>query len=126
VDGERVHTTFQLAPERGIDHTMALEPALSAKSLRHNIESEMGLAAGPVSRMTLVQVGFIFDMQALGRKSRDQFRRDDVLHAHGALTRFGALKGSAHKKATAGVKVNGRAALICRLSSLEGVIDVPA
>jgi hypothetical protein len=27
-------------------------------------------------------MGFVFDVQALGRESRNQFCRDDVLHPH--------------------------------------------
>jgi hypothetical protein len=44
----------------------------------------MALAARPVSGMSFVQMGLVFDMQALGRESRQQFRRDDILHSHAA------------------------------------------
>jgi hypothetical protein len=45
----------------------------------------MGLAARPVSGMALVQMGFILDMHAFRRESREQLCRDDILHAHGVL-----------------------------------------
>jgi hypothetical protein len=33
--------------------------------------------------MSLVQMGFVFDVQALRRESRNQLGRYDVLHSHG-------------------------------------------
>jgi hypothetical protein len=32
--------------------------------------------------MPRMQMRFVFDVQALGRESRNQFCRDDVLHSH--------------------------------------------
>jgi hypothetical protein len=32
--------------------------------------------------MSLVQMGFVFDMQALRGESRNKLGRDDVLHSH--------------------------------------------
>jgi hypothetical protein len=82
VNSERVHAAGKLAGKRRVDHAMAFEPALSAEGFRHDIESEMALAALPMSGMAFVQVGFILDMQAFGREGRDQLCRDDVLHRH--------------------------------------------
>jgi len=45
----------------------------------------MGFAARPMPGMAFMQMGFILDMQAFGRKSGKQFRGDDILHTHGAL-----------------------------------------
>jgi hypothetical protein len=39
-------------------------------------------ASGPVPGMPRMQMGFVFDVQALGRESRNQLCRDDVLHSH--------------------------------------------
>jgi feruloyl-CoA hydratase/lyase len=102
VDGERMHAALQLARKCGVDHAVALEPALSAEGLRHDIEPEMGLAARAVSGMAFMQMGFVLDMQARGRKHREQFCRDDVLHSHGlslsyaeALTSMAPSRGFA-------------------------------
>ena len=46
VDDERMNTARKLACERRIDHAVPFEPALPAKGLRHDIHSEMDLAAG--------------------------------------------------------------------------------
>ena len=48
---------------------MALDPALPAKGFRHDIESEVSLAAGPVAGVAFVPMRFILDMEALGRES---------------------------------------------------------
>ena len=85
MNGERVHAALKLVYQRRVDHAMAFEPALPAEGLRHNIEPVMGLAARPVSGMALVQMGFILDMHAFRRESREQLCRDDILHAHGVL-----------------------------------------
>jgi hypothetical protein len=47
------------------------------------MESEMGFAAGAVAGMSFVQMRFILHVEAFGCESREQFRRDDVLHSHG-------------------------------------------
>ena len=78
-----MHAAFKLTRQRRIYHAMAFEAALPVEGLRHDIESEMGFAARPVSGMALVVMGFIFDTQALRRESRRQFCRDDIVHGHG-------------------------------------------
>ena len=83
MDGERVHAAGKLAGEHRIDHTMALDPALSAKGFRHDIESEMSLAAWPVARMAFVAMRFILNMEALGRESVAQLFRDQIVCVHG-------------------------------------------
>src|SRR5579883_3096557 len=85
MDGERMDASFELALERLVDHAMAFEPALSAEGVRHNIEAEVGFAAGAMSGMALVPIGFVFDAKALRRESRHELGRDDVLHSHRAL-----------------------------------------
>src|SRR5580704_9277361 len=77
-----VDTARKLARQRRVDHAVALDPALSAEGFRHDIESEMGFAARPVSGMALMVMGFILDAQALRRKSRRQFCRDNIVHSH--------------------------------------------
>ena len=80
---QRVDAARKLTRQRRVDHTVALDPALSTEGFRHDIETEMGFAARPVSGMALVVMGFILDAQALRRKSRRQLCRDDIAHGHG-------------------------------------------
>jgi len=84
MDRQRVHAAFKLFRQCRIDHAVPLQPALSAEGRRHNIESEMGFPAGPVSGMAFMQMRFILDMHALRRKGREQLGGDDILHSHGA------------------------------------------
>jgi hypothetical protein len=85
MDSECVHAAGELAGERRVDHAMPFQPALSAESFRHDIESEVRLAAGPVSGVAFMAMGFIFDMQALGRESIAQLFRDEIACLHVAL-----------------------------------------
>src|ERR1700722_6849660 len=62
---------------------MALDPALPAKGFRHDIESEMSLAAGPVAGVAFVPMRFILDLEALGRESVAQLFRDQIACGHG-------------------------------------------
>jgi hypothetical protein len=43
----------------------------------------MGLAAGPVSGMALMAMGFVLDLQAFGRESIAQLFRDEIACLHG-------------------------------------------
>jgi len=82
MDCESVNTAGEFARECGVDHTMTLQPALPAKGFRHDIESEMGFAARPVSGVALVVMGFILDAQALRRECRGQLCRNNIVHSH--------------------------------------------
>jgi hypothetical protein len=44
----------------------------------------MGFAAGPVSGVALMVMGFILDAQAFRRKRRGQLCRNDIVHYHDA------------------------------------------
>ena len=83
MDGEGVDAILQFIDERCIDHAVALEPALSAKRFRHDVNPEMSLSAFPVSGMPGVLVGFIHHLDALGRERRTQLFRDDIARCHG-------------------------------------------
>ena len=56
VKRERMHGTREFARQCRIYHAMALDPALPLEGLRHNIHSEMRLAARPVAGMALMQM----------------------------------------------------------------------
>ena len=82
LDGKRVHASLELVQERFIDHTVALESALSLEAICHDMDAEMTLPARPVPRMPLMQMGIICHLE-LGRgKSRGQFLRDQIARAH--------------------------------------------
>ena len=83
MNSQRMHAARKLTRQSRVDHAVALDPALSPKRFRHDIESEMGFAARPVSGMALVVMGFILDTQALRCESRRQLCRDDIVHCHG-------------------------------------------
>jgi len=82
MNGKRVDATLELVRERRVDHTVAFEPGLSPERLRYNIEAEVRFTARPVAGMSLVQMGFVFDVQALRRESCNKLGCYDVLHPH--------------------------------------------
>ena len=51
MDGEGVDAVLELADKCRVDHAVALEPALSAKRFRDDIDPEMSLTARPVPCM---------------------------------------------------------------------------
>lgn len=82
MDGERMDPGLEFTRQRRVDHAVAFEPALSAERIRHDIKAKVRFASRPVPGMPRMQMRFVFDVQALGRESRNQFCRDDVLHSH--------------------------------------------
>ena len=82
MNGKRMNAALELAGECRVDHAVALKPGLSAERPRYNIKAEVRLAARPMPGVSLVQMGFVFDAQALRRESRNKLSRYDVLHSH--------------------------------------------
>lgn len=82
MNSKRMDAALKLVSQRRVDHAVAFEPALSPERLGYNIEAKVRLAAWAMSGMSLVQMGFVFDVQALRRESRNQLGRYDVLHSH--------------------------------------------
>src|SRR5882757_3053327 len=82
MERQRVHATVEFARQRRIDHAVAVDSALSPEGLRHNIDPEMRLAAGPVAGMPLMLMGFVLDPQALRFESLGQLLCDDVTGVH--------------------------------------------
>jgi len=83
VDRERVDAAFELTDKCFVDHAVALEPALSAERLRHNIYPEMSLRALAMSGMPSVLVGFVHHVEARGSESLGQLLRDEIAPCHG-------------------------------------------
>ncbi len=83
VDRERMHAAGKFAGESGVDQAVAFEPALPTESVRHDMDSEMGLTAWPMSRMTFVLVRFVVDAQAQRAESLAQLFCDPIVRLHG-------------------------------------------
>src|SRR5271167_4835675 len=109
---------------------MALDPALPAKGFRHDIESEMGLAAGPVAGVAFVPMRFILDMEALGHESVAQLFRDQIACVHGKSMIPKSGNRFSDKIMLHCQRMPSRSiptlAHFCRLSSLEGAMQAPA
>jgi hypothetical protein len=93
VDCERVDAACELTGKCFVDHSVALEPALSAKRFRHNIHPEMSLAALAMSGMPDVLVGFVHHVEARGSESLGQLLRDEIAPCHGVRIAGGAGAG---------------------------------
>jgi len=83
MDGQRMHGTLEFRGERGVDQAMALDPALPFEGWRHDINTEMRLAAGPMSGMALMQMRLVFDLEAFRRESFTQLICDSIPGVHG-------------------------------------------
>src|SRR5713226_5867507 len=83
MDRERVHAAFELARQRLVYHSVALDPALSFECLGHDIDPEMGLAARPMPGMPEVLVRFIDHLETFGGESQRQLLRDQIAPRHG-------------------------------------------
>ena len=83
MDGERVDAAFELADKCFVDHAVALEPALPAERLRHDIYPEVSLPALAMSGMPNVLVGFVHHVEARGSESLGQLLRDEIAPCHG-------------------------------------------
>src|SRR6516164_1199331 len=83
VNCERVDAAGELADKRFVDHAVALEPALPAERLRHDIYPEMSLPALAMSSMPSVLVGFVHHVEARGSESVGQLLHDEIARCHG-------------------------------------------
>jgi hypothetical protein len=83
MDGERMHAALELSDKDFVDHAVALEPALPAERLRHDIYPEMSFPAFPMPSMSDVLVGFVHYLEARGDESLGQLLRDEITPCHG-------------------------------------------
>ena len=93
MDCERVDAACELTGKCFVDHSVAIEPALSAERFRHNIHPEMSLPALAMSSMPSVLVGFIHHIEARGSESLGQLLRDEVSSCHGVRIAAGGPAG---------------------------------
>jgi hypothetical protein len=82
MNGKRMNAALELVGECGVDHAVAFKPGLSAERLRYNIKTEVRLTARPMPGMSFMQMGFVFDVQALRRERRNKLSSYNVLHSH--------------------------------------------
>jgi hypothetical protein len=82
MDPERVDGTCEFVRKRGINQAVTLDPALPFEGAGHDIHTEMGLTAGPVAGMTLVQVRFVPNLETFWNESFAQLVRDSLSDAH--------------------------------------------
>jgi hypothetical protein len=82
LDRERMDGALEFRGKRCIYHAMALDPALPFEGRRHDIDPEMRFAAWPVTRMTLMQMRFVRDVEAFRNESFTQLVYDSVFGAH--------------------------------------------
>ena len=77
----------ELGREGGVDQPMPVQPALPSKCLRDDIDTEMGLAARPVSRMPFMQMRLIDNPEAFRAESLRQSTRDQLVPGNTDLRR---------------------------------------
>ena len=82
MDRQRMDAGLQFGSKRRIDHAVALKSALSAEGFRHDINSEMGFAALPMSGMTLVAVGLVLDLETERREGLGELLRNGCPDSH--------------------------------------------
>jgi hypothetical protein len=68
--------------QQRIYHTMTLDPALPFERFRYDIDPEMCLAARPMARVALMQMGFIGNIEAFGCESFAQLLCDVIFYGH--------------------------------------------
>ena len=77
-----MHAGGKIVGERLIDHAMAVDPGLSFEGLRHNINSEMRLAARPCPGMAFVLMGLVHHVEALRVESLGQLPGEQIDCSH--------------------------------------------
>ena len=88
-----MHGACEFRSQRRVNHAVTVDPALPFEGSRHNIDSEMRLAARPVAGMAFMKMRFIDDIEAFRRESFVQLVCDSVLDGHaGGNTAQAALR----------------------------------
>ena len=96
MDRKRMDAAGELGGQRRIDHAVTLDPALSFERFRHDMDPEMGLAAGTVAGMTFVAMRFIDNVETFRSESAGQLFPDEILDEHGpGFRRAGGRRSTA-------------------------------
>jgi hypothetical protein len=72
---------------------MTFDPALPTEGFRYDMNSEMTFTAGPMSRMPLVAVRFILDIEALRREGFGELFGDRGSDLHDGLPKRASGSG---------------------------------
>ena len=83
MDRQRMYAGGEFARKYLVNHAVALDSALTAERLRHDMNPEMRLPARPMTGMAGVLVGFVHHIEALRCESRGQFVGNKALYLHG-------------------------------------------
>ncbi len=83
MDGERMHAALELGDKGFVDHAVALEPALPAERLSHDVYPEMRFPALAMPGVPGVLVGFVHHLEPRGVESPGQLFRDAITPGHG-------------------------------------------
>jgi len=98
MDRERVDAAGQFGGKNLVDHAMTFDPALPSEGFRYDMNPEMTFTARPMSRMTLVAVRFILDIEALRREGGGKLFGDPGFNLHECLPK--RMPGSGQPDAT--------------------------
>ncbi len=79
---QRMNRAREFRSQKCIYHAVTVDPGLPIERLRYDIHPEMRLAARPVARVALMQMGLVDDIEAFGNESFAQLLRDSVAGRH--------------------------------------------
>jgi hypothetical protein len=82
LDRQRMDGSPKFRLKRCIYQPVAFNPALPFEGRRYDIHSKVRLAARPVTRMALMQMRFVRDVEAFWQESFTQLVYDNVPGAH--------------------------------------------
>ncbi len=108
MDSECVDAAFELTDKCCVDHAVALEPALPAERLRHNIHPKMSLPALPMPGMPRVLVGFVHHVEPCGGESLGQLLRDEIAPCHGVRIAGARPVGQCTKSVNSTIMLSAR------------------
>ena len=115
-----MHAAREFRRQRCVDRPVPFDAALATKSLRHDIDAVMSLSAGPMSGMSSMQVGFVFDTKAFRCESFGQFLCDDIFCLHVQPPAFHRDVGAFMLREHCAEQRLFKAASNCQMSRLEG------
>jgi hypothetical protein len=82
LDSQSMDGARKFGRQQQIYHTVAIDPGLPLECLGYDINPEVRFAAGPVTRVALMQMGFVDNVEALGNESFAQLLCNSVFGVH--------------------------------------------
>jgi len=96
-DREGVHAALQFLGDAGVNRAVNIDTALALEGGRHDLDTEMGLAALAPAAMAVMLVRLVEDRQAGRGKRRLKLACHRFLHTHGSFFLFGAAFLGQHR-----------------------------